>query len=258
MTDLTQFWSLEPVTYSALCYSNSYWKCSVNFQEWMRQRLLSDWMCCSSTMVPFHPKTGLTFPVLGLDEVVVMPRMAALRGHMVATVENLLVRAALYEAVAWLVLCTEKSWRKLIIHSCPWLCWRRNIRFRGAGGIAISNCHNTVLSTFFIWFPAAYSINFDAFPVRISSGSSLNILQVQQGLGVVDHVPEDCLIAVSSYATCSAADIDIDVISKEPPQRLVFFKGRCIIMQSPITFGRNLTAITSLILNHGYYRWPSQ
>lgn len=50
-----------------------------------------------TTVVSFHPKTGLIIPVSGLEEEGFFLEMVALQSLMVSTVENLGISAAVHE-----------------------------------------------------------------------------------------------------------------------------------------------------------------
>lgn len=76
------------------------------------------------TVVSFPPNAGISILISRLDEADVVRKMAALRGCIVATVENSNISATIYEKVFWLILFTRMGWNDLIPLLCPWLCCR--------------------------------------------------------------------------------------------------------------------------------------
>lgn len=81
------------------------------------------------TVVTFHPKSGPIILVADLDEVVVLPKVAVRRGHMVATVVNLKIGAAASERGVRLILLTRRRRSDLIPSIFPGPCCRRGNTF---------------------------------------------------------------------------------------------------------------------------------
>lgn len=68
--------------------------------------------------VTFYPKAGLIVSELGFDERKGLFEMAVLRGHMVAAIASLAIRAAVHEEGVRLVLFTGRSRGDLMHYLC--------------------------------------------------------------------------------------------------------------------------------------------